>query len=461
MNKQDWIEYFEAINGRTPSEAEIAQALATGDFAAEDVADAPVAQPVSEAPTQADSLQASAQEASSAQVAAAKEEAPQAPAQELASAQVAAAKEEAPQAAPAPEQVQAEAANAQAAAGAQGAAQQVTPQANQFAQAASGQAEPNQAGQFAQAGQAAPGQQQVYYQQGPDGQIQAVMAPVPKQPNPQAEAFKKGFSGYFSWFGKAFVKPEAKAQEGHPIFGLITIGLASWFAAWGLVNFFHRILMAYSLPSYRSDNFKDTYHQAVSSHFGILKTLLVLLIFFVFYTVLTAVPVLFNKDKSKGFFTKLGQYFSYTPIIFVLNFLAFVVTWFIPGKVTKKAASVFYEYGVDKNLRPLNVLTQLGQKGYYANAFGSVHIIAIIMLTLFVIGFAMILLSLVKNLDFNLGKVNSFYVTLAVTLLFSLLMVGFNKTVSATFRSGFDSVHDVFHSDSSSDYDDDDSYYDD
>ena len=84
------------------------------------------------------------------------------------------------------------------------------------------------------------------------------------------------------------------------------------------------------------------------------------------------------------------------------------------------------------------------------------------MMTLFVIGFAMILLSLVKNLDFNLGKINSFYVTLAVTLLFALLMIGLNKTVSASFRSGFDSIHDVFHNgNSSSDYDDYDSDYDD
>lgn len=146
----------------------------------------------------------------------------------------------------------------------------------------------------------------------------------------------------------------------------------------------------------------------------------------------------------------------------MLNLLIFVVTWFIPGKITKKAATIFYEYGVDKDLRPLNVLTQLGQKGNYSNAFDSVHIVAVIMMTLFVIGFAMILLSLVKNLDFNLGKINSFYVTLAVTLLFALLMIGLNKTVSASFRSGFDSIHDVFHNgNSSSDYDDYDSDYDD
>ncbi|MFZ2230869.1 MAG: hypothetical protein WAV58_00480 [Lactococcus raffinolactis] len=32
MNKTDWIEYFEAINSRKPSEEEISQALAAGEF---------------------------------------------------------------------------------------------------------------------------------------------------------------------------------------------------------------------------------------------------------------------------------------------------------------------------------------------------------------------------------------------------------------------------------------------
>ncbi|HFI0345014.1 TPA: hypothetical protein ACGOWL_000407 [Streptococcus suis] len=37
MKKIDWIEYFEAVNGRSPEEAEIAQALAAGEFEEEQV----------------------------------------------------------------------------------------------------------------------------------------------------------------------------------------------------------------------------------------------------------------------------------------------------------------------------------------------------------------------------------------------------------------------------------------
>ena len=32
MNKEDWLDYFEAINGREPSAKELAEALATGEF---------------------------------------------------------------------------------------------------------------------------------------------------------------------------------------------------------------------------------------------------------------------------------------------------------------------------------------------------------------------------------------------------------------------------------------------
>jgi len=54
MSKQDWLDYFEAVNGRSASAEEIAQALAAGEFQEEVVATeapefvaAPVQEPVS------------------------------------------------------------------------------------------------------------------------------------------------------------------------------------------------------------------------------------------------------------------------------------------------------------------------------------------------------------------------------------------------------------------------------
>ena len=38
MIKQDWLDYFEAVNGRSATETEIAQALAAGEFQEEQAA---------------------------------------------------------------------------------------------------------------------------------------------------------------------------------------------------------------------------------------------------------------------------------------------------------------------------------------------------------------------------------------------------------------------------------------
>ena len=52
MSKQDWLDYFEAVNGRSASAEEIAQALAAGEFQEEVVVpEAPQAPEFVAAPT--------------------------------------------------------------------------------------------------------------------------------------------------------------------------------------------------------------------------------------------------------------------------------------------------------------------------------------------------------------------------------------------------------------------------
>ena len=50
MTKADWLDFFEAINGRSATEEEIAAALAAGEF--QDDAPAVETAPVQEAPAQ-------------------------------------------------------------------------------------------------------------------------------------------------------------------------------------------------------------------------------------------------------------------------------------------------------------------------------------------------------------------------------------------------------------------------
>ena len=255
MIKQDWLDYFEAVNGRSATEEEIAQALAAGEFQEEQVAQeasqfvgAPVAPdqvnagfvaapaapeevtsqyvaapeaPVQEAPQFAASPEALVQEAP--QFAAA----PEAPAQEAP--QFAAAPEapvqEAPQYTAAPEAPVQEAPQYTAApeAPVQEAPQytaapeapvQEAPQFNTAPEAPAFGAQPNS---FQQAPQQQP--QPGFGQPAPGQGFQ--QAPYPGQPQPgqayyaqpaQPNAFGQAMKGFWSWFVSALVRPTVENQ---------------------------------------------------------------------------------------------------------------------------------------------------------------------------------------------------------------------------------------------------------
>ncbi len=259
MIKQDWLDYFEAVNGRSATEAEIAQALAAGEFQEEQVAQeasqfvgAPVAPeqanagfvaapaapeevtsqyvaapeaPVQEAPQFAAAPEAPVQEAP--QFAAA----PEAPVQEAP--QFAAAPEapvqEAPQFAAAPEAPVQEAPQYTAApeapvqeapqfAAAPEAPVQEAPQFNAAPEAPVFGAQPNSFQQAPQQqpqpgfGQPAPGQ-------APGQGFQ--QAPYPGQPQPgqayyaqpaQPNAFGQAMKGFWSWIVSALARPTVENQ---------------------------------------------------------------------------------------------------------------------------------------------------------------------------------------------------------------------------------------------------------
>ena len=255
MIKQDWLDYFEAVNGRSATEEEIAQALAAGEFQEEQVAQeasqfvgAPVAPdqvnagfvaapaapeevtsqfaaapeaPAQEAPQFAAAPEAPVQEAP--QFAAAPEApvqeapqfatAPEAPVQEAP--QYTAAPEapvqEAPQFAAAPEAPVQEAPQYTAA---PEAPVQEAPQFNTAPEAPAFGAQPNSFQQAPQQqpqpgfGQPAPGQG---FQQAPyPGQSQPGQAyyAQPAQPN----AFGQAMKGFWSWFVSALVRPTVENQ---------------------------------------------------------------------------------------------------------------------------------------------------------------------------------------------------------------------------------------------------------
>ena len=231
MIKQDWLDYFEAVNGRSATEAEIAQALAAGEFQEEQVAQeasqfvgAPVAPDqvnagfvaAPAAPEEVTSQFAAAPEAP-AQEAPQFAAAPEAPVQEAP--QFAAAPEapvqEAPQFATVPEAPVQEAPQF---ATAPEAPVQEAPQFNAAPEAPAFGAQPNGFQQAPQQqpqpgfGQPAPGQ-------APGQGFQ--QAPYPGQPQPgqayyaqpaQPNAFGQAMKGFWSWIVSALARPTVENQ---------------------------------------------------------------------------------------------------------------------------------------------------------------------------------------------------------------------------------------------------------
>ena len=267
MIKQDWIDYFEAVNGRSATEAEIAQALAAGEFQEEQAtqeASQFVGAPV--APEQANAGFAAAPEAPAPEVpqfAAAPEApvqeapqfvaAPEAPVQEapqFAAApkapQFAAAPEapvqEAPQFAAAPEAPVEEAPQYTAA---PEEPVQEAPQFNAAPEAPAFGAQPNRFQQAPQQ-QALPGFGLPAPGQAPGQGFQ--QAPYPGQPQPgqayyaQPSQFGIAVGGYWNWFLSALKRPSAeyntKALNGilQYVLTAFVLTLATFFTASGFTG---------------------------------------------------------------------------------------------------------------------------------------------------------------------------------------------------------------------------------
>ena len=231
MIKQDWLDYFEAVNGRSATEAEIAQALAAGEFQEEQAAQeasqfvgAPVAPdqvnagfvaaPV--APEEVTSQYTAAQEAP-AQEAPQYTAAPEAPVQEAPQFTAApeAPAQEAPQYTATPEAPVQEAPQYTVA---PEAPVQEAPQFNAAPEAPVFGAQPNGFQQAPQQqpqpgfGQPAPGQ-------APGQGFQ--QAPYPGQPQPgqayyaqpaQPNAFGQAMKGFWSWIVSALARPTVENQ---------------------------------------------------------------------------------------------------------------------------------------------------------------------------------------------------------------------------------------------------------
>ena len=242
MSKQDWLDYFEAVNGRSASAEEIAQALAAGEFQEEVVATeapefvaAPVQEPVSapQAPEFVAAPAAPVQEPVSAPQAPEFVAAPQEPVSAPQAPEFVAAPQEPVSAPQAPEFVVAPQEPVSA------------PQAPEFTAAPTAPVEapaqgpaPQTAQNNGPAFQQAP--QQAYQQPSQAGYQQAPFQGQPGQPYPaQPSQFGVAVGGYWNWFLSALKRPTAvnqpKALNGilQYVLTAFVMSLATFFTASG------------------------------------------------------------------------------------------------------------------------------------------------------------------------------------------------------------------------------------
>ena len=197
MSKQDWLEYFEAVNGRSATEEEIAQALAAGEFVeAEQVS---AEQALSDASPASSSFEQPQQEAQTVETQGQPQNFQQPFAQQY---------QEAPQQQANPNQF----ANQGQAYHQQG-FQQASPFAGQ-PQSSGPQAYQNnqQQGQF----------NSQIPQQGP----QAYYSQQPSQPN----EFSKTMKGFWTWLVSAWKSPTSEV-ESSKVNGYLSLGLTVFFFA--------------------------------------------------------------------------------------------------------------------------------------------------------------------------------------------------------------------------------------
>ena len=258
MTKADWLDFFEAINGRSATEEEIAAALAAGEF--QDDAPAVETAPTQEAPAQpafANVQETPAQEAQPQPTFAGAQEAQPQPtfagAQEAQQQPTFASAQDA--------QPQAPFANAQAAqpqptfAGAQAAPVQGVP--NQAAQPQAGQQAAFANGQPLQPGQ------NVQFING-----QAVV--VPAQPS----AFATTFKNYWTWLLNAWSRPADMTDYGkhNGWLNYIFLSLFTGFASFAILSAMARKLVSSvvsttnALSSLFGSYGTDSYSSSISSH---------------------------------------------------------------------------------------------------------------------------------------------------------------------------------------------------
>ena len=264
----------------------------------------------------------------------------------------------------------------------------------------------------------------------------------------KAKHFGKDFA---NWFMNALKRPEVSTTESHLVFGGITLVLSAGFLAAGVVNYFRRLLMSIANMTTSEGSIKadlpevyDRFANFVSREFGFGKFLYFLFLILIIYVVAYALPLVFNKEE-KSISERFGSVIGTTPLLLVINVLAFFLTFLVKNALTvsesyvSTVGTILTTADGDASQIVSRVLALVNE----IPALQSMITAMSYLLIFSMIGLVVLLVSMIKNTKGKLSAINSTYLSVVSVLILLAVVYFVDKAMISSVVKSFVSIKDL------------------
>lgn len=268
------------------------------------------------------------------------------------------------------------------------------------------------------------------------------------------DSLKAGGKNYLAWFLENLKNPQARAMNSQFIFGLVSLLASGIFSAWAIVNYFNRILMSVANMTFDGKSlesvFPDGYARVkniIESQFGFGKIFYLAITISALYFISLLIPYIINNmsDKKSDFKDEMGRMMSFTPLLLVINFIAFLSTFLVNNRldvsldIYEKVFGIFTEFtsnafqGITDTIELLKEIPGLA----------SIKSVFFYLLILAILGLLVIFVNIIKNINGKLGVANAFYMTIAAIILLSLIIFFADKMIVKAIIDSFVAMKSV------------------
>ncbi|HFU4203738.1 TPA: hypothetical protein ACGO8F_001335 [Streptococcus suis] len=416
MKKSDWIDYFEAVNGRSPEEQELAAALAAGEFEDESTEEVPVVEDES-------TEEVPAVESESTETVSKVEEKSQ---------------QSAPQESELLESETEDKLESSIVTAESETVSDSTTETNLASESitSSSASEPNPV---------------------------TIPQAVPTQPmfeniktNPQVQELKQKGLDYFSWVLKSLKSPTEDTENGNIIYSALTLAFAAIFMAMAIVFFFRNILLSFANLTIGGESIEfsqpelyDHMVDSINSGLGVFAVIKVSLILLVFYIISLLIPALVNglaQNKLNEIKEKLASSSRFAPLLLIINFLAFLTTFLmktylvISEDTPYELAGILYNAG-DNSAGAVAQFAELMQE---VPALESIMQVGSYITFFVVVGFVILLVAFIKNIRVTHKKLDAFYISVGLVCILLVITIATNRLIYGSMINAFEDIYYAF-----------------